>query len=57
MFGEYKKRFPIDTTSIEILEKVNIMIPENIHLNSFMLEPIIDLLDYHLRSTPVIRTN
>ena len=25
------------------------MTPENIHLNSFMYEPILDLSDYHLR--------
>jgi len=49
LFGEYKKRFSNYTSSIEVLEKVNIMTPENIHLNSFMFEPIIDLSDYHLK--------
>lgn len=28
---------------IKILEEVNIMTPENIHLNSFMYEPILDM--------------
>ena len=29
--------------AIKVLEKVNIMTPENIHLNSFMYEPILDM--------------
>lgn len=29
--------------AIKVLEEVNIMTPENIHLNSFMYEPIIDM--------------
>ena len=28
---------------IEILDEVNIMTPENIHLNSFMYEPLLDM--------------
>jgi len=28
---------------LKILESVNIMTPENIHLNSFMYEPILDM--------------
>ena len=28
---------------IKVLEEVNIMTPENIHLNSFMYEPILDM--------------
>ncbi|MEG1313110.1 MAG: hypothetical protein RSD40_02220 [Bacilli bacterium] len=34
-FGELKK--------INLLESVNIMTPENIHLNSFMYEPLLDM--------------
>ncbi|XJZ27289.1 hypothetical protein ACF5W4_18585 [Bacillota bacterium Lsc_1132] len=49
LFGEYKKRFPKELESIGILEKVNIMTPENIHLNSFMFEPILDMSDLHLK--------
>ena len=49
LFGKFKKRFSDDLRSIEILERVNIMTPENIHLNSFMFEPIIDLSYYHLK--------
>lgn len=32
-----------DQASINILESVNIMTPESIHLNSFMYEPILDM--------------
>ncbi len=35
--------------NIEILEEVNLMTPENIHLNSFMYEPILDMSDSHLK--------
>ncbi|MDV6377148.1 hypothetical protein ORD22_02575 [Sporosarcina sp. GW1-11] len=49
LFGKFKERFPGDVDSIKILEKVNIMTPENIHLNSFMFEPILDISDYHLK--------
>ena len=35
---------------IKVLEEVVIMTPENIHLNSFMYEPIIDMSDWHLKA-------
>jgi hypothetical protein len=35
---------PIDT-----IQRVMLMTPENIHLNSFMYEPILDMSDEHLR--------
>ena len=34
---------------ISVLERVVLMTPENIHLNSFMYEPILDMSDDHLR--------
>ncbi|PEE72132.1 MULTISPECIES: hypothetical protein [Bacillus cereus group] len=49
LVGRFKKCFPEELTSIEVLEKVNIMTPENIHLNSFMFEPILDISDHHLK--------
>ncbi|MRH43325.1 hypothetical protein GH741_11605 [Aquibacillus halophilus] len=49
LFGKYKNLFPDDSQSIKVLERVNIMTPENIHLNSFMFEPILDISDYHLK--------
>ena len=30
------------------MERVNLMTPENIHLNSFMYEPILDMSADHL---------
>ena len=35
--------------NIKLLEQVNLMTPENIHFNSFMYEPILDMSDEHLR--------
>ncbi len=29
--------------AVELISEVNIMTPENIHLNSFMYEPILDM--------------
>ena len=43
LFNEYKIRFHDYTDNIKILDSVNIMTPENIHLNSFMYEPILDM--------------
>ncbi len=41
LFNAYKQfGFP---DKVKILEEVNIMTPENIHLNSFMYEPILDM--------------
>lgn len=51
-FDKFKKQFLQDNTKSEIislLEQVVIMTPENIHLNSFMYEPILDMSDWHLR--------
>lgn len=41
LFGAYKQIG--DNDKIAILEEVNIMTPENIHINSFMYEPILDM--------------
>lgn len=37
------KQIAEDNNKIKILESVNIMTPENIHINSFMYEPILDM--------------
>lgn len=37
-----------ESESIVLLDQVNLMTPENIHLNSFMYEPILDLSAQHL---------
>jgi len=46
LFRRFKEEFKSDTAlkdTIRTLESVNIMTPENIHLNSFMYEPILDM--------------
>jgi len=49
LLRKFKELFPTDTTSIEVVQRVVLMTPENIHLNSFMYEPILDMSDEHLR--------
>jgi hypothetical protein len=38
-----------DINQIETIKRVILMTPENIHLNSFMYEPIVDMSDDHLK--------
>ena len=38
-----------DEYTIELFEEVSMMTPENIHINSFMFEPILDMDDYYLK--------
>lgn len=47
--GMYKMALPNDEHK-SIIEKVNMMTPELIHVNSFMFEPIIDMSISHLIS-------
>lgn len=49
LFNAYKGKFQDSHNTLELLEKVNLMTPENIHLNSFMYEPILDMGADHLR--------
>ena len=46
---KYTELFPAEIENIELLEQVNLMTPENIHLNSFMYEPILDMGNIHLK--------
>lgn len=48
LYQEYKIKFPISINK-KILDKVNLMTPENIHINAFMYEPLIDMSVYHLK--------
>jgi hypothetical protein len=46
LFEKYQKEFSEESSHREnlvVLEEVNIMTPENIHINSFMYEPILDM--------------
>ncbi|WP_171019956.1 AAA family ATPase [Hydrogenophaga sp. 2FB] len=45
----YCTDYPAEIANIQILRRVTLMTPENIHLNSFMYEPILDMSDQHLR--------
>jgi ABC-type dipeptide/oligopeptide/nickel transport system ATPase component len=44
----YYKQSASNTDAITILERVNLMTPENIHINAFMYEPLIDISILHL---------
>lgn len=47
LINEYKKNFS-DQNVIKLLDQVSMMTPENIHLNSFMYEPILDMSIHEL---------
>ena len=50
LFKLYKNKFSDEMSNIESLDKVNLMTAENIHLNSFMYEPLLDMSDSHLKA-------
>lgn len=50
IIGQYKIEFPNNRKEIEIFDRVNLMTAENLHLNSFMYEPLMDLSEDHLRT-------
>lgn len=49
LIKEFKVRFPGEGKAADTLDQVALMTPENIHLNAFMYEPIIDMSEAHLR--------
>jgi hypothetical protein len=50
LFGRFKKEFKgVRDTEITLLDEVCLITPDNIHVNSFMYEPILDMSDLHLR--------
>lgn len=49
LLQKYREDFPQERSSIALVEQVNLMTPENIHLNSFMYEPILDMSPKHLK--------
>jgi hypothetical protein len=49
LLAKFKADFPSEIGATKTLEQVILMTPENIHLNSFMYEPILDMSDDHLR--------
>jgi len=49
LLNKYEEEFNNEKDNIEILKRVNLITPENIHVNSFMYEPILDMGDGELR--------
>lgn len=49
LLERFKLKFKNAFQTIEVLQRVLLMTPENIHVNSFMYEPILDMSDKHLR--------
>ncbi|MEO7861709.1 MAG: phage infection protein [Nitrospirales bacterium] len=49
LLAQFKKLFGGEINAIKTIQRVVLMTPENIHLNSFMYEPILDMSDEHLR--------
>jgi hypothetical protein len=48
LFDKFVEMFPSEILTIRLLDQVNLMTPENIHLNSFMYEPILDMSAHRL---------
>lgn len=48
LINKYKKYVNRKESNLQILDRVSLMTPENIHINSFMYEPLIDMSVYHL---------
>jgi hypothetical protein len=49
LLDRFERDFPREAGAIRTLRNVVLMTPENIHLNSFMYEPIVDMSDDHLK--------
>mgnify|MGYP007125720854 CR=1 FL=1 len=49
LLRRYRAEFPAELGNAGVIQRVLLMTPENIHLNSFMYEPILDVSDEHLR--------
>lgn len=49
LITRFKNDFSTEIETIQLLDQVNLMTPENIHINSFMYEPILDMANDHLK--------
>ncbi len=49
LLAQFKAMFADQAAVIDVMMRVVLMTPENIHVNSFMYEPILDMSDEHLR--------
>ena len=50
LIRKYEKISNCDENVLSLVKRVALMTPENIHLNSFMFEPILDMSGHHLKS-------
>lgn len=50
LIRKYQKMADCDQNILSVMKRVSLMTPENIHLNSFMFEPILDMSGHHLKS-------
>ncbi len=50
LLGELKKSSEVPAEELAVMSRTCLMTPENIHVNSFMYEPIIDMSNNHLIS-------
>ena len=48
--NEYKKHYTENIKELKLIEQVNMITPENIHINSFMYEPLLDMSCEHLKT-------
>ena len=49
LYEKYTELFSENKSIIKLLNQVNLMTPENIHINSFMYEPILDMDNLYLK--------
>jgi energy-coupling factor transporter ATP-binding protein EcfA2 len=49
LYEKYRGLNP-ESPALNVLDNVNLMTPENIHINAFMYEPLIDMSVIHLKS-------
>jgi hypothetical protein len=49
LIERFREQFPDEVAALRVLDRVELMTPENIHVNAFMYEPIIDMGEGHLR--------
>jgi len=48
LIDKYKEMFPDNRDIIKALDKIQLMTPESIHVNSFMYEPLLDMSNEYL---------
>ncbi len=50
LLTKFLQLFPNEVAATSVIQRVILMTPENLHLNAFMYEPILDMSDEHLRN-------